>query len=55
MGARGETSTPVRNFVVRGIRDYIAGLSGADLKDFREILANVEIQRMDLNKNTPAK
>lgn len=44
MGARGEYSTPVRNFVVRGIRDYIAGLKGNDLKDFEEILQNVQIQ-----------
>lgn len=44
MGARGEYSTPVRNFIARGIRDYIAGLRGNDLKDFEEILGNVQIQ-----------
>jgi len=56
MGARGELSTPVRNFVVRGIRDYIERLDGRDKRDFEEILKNVRIQttmKSDLKQKTP--
>ena len=44
MGARGQISTPVRNFVTQGIRAYMEGLQGRALKDFEEILANVRVQ-----------
>lgn len=56
MGASGEYATPVRNIISRGIRDYVINLKGPDLKDFQEILQNVEIQmkaRADIKQKTP--
>lgn len=44
MGARGQVSTPVRNFVIKGIHEYIDQLQGRSKKDFEEILENVRIQ-----------
>lgn len=44
MGARGQVSTPVRNFVMKGVREYVDGLSGKSKKDFEEILGNVKVQ-----------
>lgn len=52
MGTRGEISVPLRNFIIRGIRDYIANLKGKDLEEFKEILQNVELQQSEQIEET---
>ena len=56
MGAGGAYATPGRNFLAKGIRDYVANLKGQDIKDYHEILENVKLmeESKDKKQKSPA-
>ena len=43
-GEGGKFASPARDFIDRGIREFIESLSDKDRKRFDEILQNVEIE-----------
>lgn len=47
-GQAGAYAGPARDFLARGIDQFIEGLSDKDRKRFNEILANVRITRQNL-------
>lgn len=42
-GSKGILADPARNFIDKGIREFISKLEGKELQRFEEILANVNI------------
>lgn len=44
-GEAGQYAGPIRDFVARGIREFVESLSDKDRRRYDEILANVRITR----------